>query len=109
VHEPELVMAEMAAQLEVPILPGQPLAPALIRWLDRFPLLLVLANFEHLLRAANRLNHLLDGSDKLKLLVTSQAQDRPRQKPSVGVSVVSSSQHRDHPSWTGIAQAPFSR
>ena len=51
VPEPGLVWAEMAAQLEVPTLPGQPLAAALIRWLDRFPLVLVVDNFEHVLEA----------------------------------------------------------
>jgi predicted ATPase/DNA-binding CsgD family transcriptional regulator len=73
VHEPELVLAEMAAQLEVPALPGQPLAAALMHWLGRFPLLLVVDNFEHVLGAATRLNDLLDGCAELTLLVTSQA------------------------------------
>ena len=73
VQEPELVLAEIAAQLEVPTLPGQPLAAALIRWLDRFPLVLLVDNFEHILGAAKRLTDLLDACEDLKLLVTSQA------------------------------------
>jgi predicted ATPase len=73
VQEPELVLAEMAAQLEVPTLPGQPLSAALTRWLDRFPLVLLVDNFEHILEAAKRLTDLLDACEQLKLLVTSQA------------------------------------
>ena len=78
VEEPELVLAEIAAQLEVPTLPGQPLAAALIRWLDRFPLVLLVDNFEHILAAAERLTDLLDACEQLKLLVTSQARLRLR-------------------------------
>ena len=78
VQEPELVSAEIAAQLEVPTLPGQPLAAALIRWLDRFPLVLLVDNFEHILEAAERLTDLLDACEDLKLLVTSQAPLRLR-------------------------------
>ena len=58
VQEPGLVVAEMAAQLEVPTLPGQPLAAALIRWLDRFPLVLLVDNFEHILAARRALDRL---------------------------------------------------
>jgi predicted ATPase len=78
VREPEIVPAEIAAQLEVPTLPGQPLAAALIRWLDRFPLLLLVDNFEYILGAAGRLTELLDACKHLKLLVTSQAPLRLR-------------------------------
>jgi predicted ATPase/DNA-binding CsgD family transcriptional regulator len=78
VREPELVLAEIATQLEVPTLPGQPLAAALIRWLDRFPLVLVVDNFEHILPAAKRLTDLIDACQDLKLLVTSQARLRLR-------------------------------
>ena len=78
VQEPELVSAEIAAQLDVPTLPGQPLAAALTRWLDRFPLLLLVDNFEHILGAATRLTDLLDACDHLKVLVTSQAPLRLR-------------------------------
>jgi predicted ATPase/DNA-binding CsgD family transcriptional regulator len=72
------VLAEMAAQLDVRTLPGQPLAAALTRWLDRSPLLLVVDNFEHILGAAPRLAELLDACEQLKLLVTSQAPLRLR-------------------------------
>lgn len=78
VREPELVVAEMAAQLGVPTLPGQPLAAVLTRWLDRFPILLVVDNFEHVLAAAERLTDLLDACEDLKVLVTSQARLRLR-------------------------------
>jgi predicted ATPase/DNA-binding CsgD family transcriptional regulator len=71
--EPELVYSEIAAQLAVATLPGRPLGAVLIRWLDQFPLVLVLDNFEHLLPGAHLLNDLLDGCPDLKLLVTSQA------------------------------------
>ncbi|HTW10402.1 MAG TPA: AAA family ATPase [Acidimicrobiales bacterium] len=73
VQEPELVLAEVAAQLEVPTFPGQPLEAALTRWLDRSPLVLLVDNFEHILGAAKRLTDLLDACEDLKLLVTSQA------------------------------------
>jgi predicted ATPase/DNA-binding CsgD family transcriptional regulator len=72
-QEPEFVLAEMAAQLEVPTLPGQPLAAALFRWLDRAPMVLVVDNFEHVLAAATSLTELLNACEQLKLLVTSQA------------------------------------
>jgi predicted ATPase/DNA-binding CsgD family transcriptional regulator len=78
VQEPELVSAEIAAQLEVPSLPGQPLAAALVRWLDRFPLVLLVDNFEHILEAATRLIDLLDACEQLKVLVTSQTRLRLR-------------------------------
>jgi predicted ATPase/DNA-binding CsgD family transcriptional regulator len=78
VRDPEIVSAEIAAQLEVPTLPGQPPAAALIRWLDRFPLLLLVDNFEYILGAARRLTELLDACNHLKLLVTSQAPLRLR-------------------------------
>ena len=68
----------IAAQLGVPTLPGQPLTVALIRWLDRFPILLVVDNFEHVLAGAERLTELLDACEHLKLLVTSQARLRLR-------------------------------
>ena len=86
VQEPELVLAEVAAQLEVPTLPGQPLAAALIRWLDRSPLVLLVDNFEHILGAAKRLTDLLDACEDLKLLVTSQARLslRPERALSLG-------------------------
>ncbi len=73
VQDPQLVVAEMAAQLGVPTLPGQPLAAVLTRWLDRFPILLVVDNFEHILAGAMRLTELLDACEQLKVLVTSQA------------------------------------
>jgi hypothetical protein len=73
VEEPELVFAEVVAQLEVPTLPGQPLAAALIRWLHRSLLVLLVDNFEHILGATKRLTDLLDACEDLKLLVTSQA------------------------------------
>jgi predicted ATPase len=72
VLDPELVLFKMAAQLEVATLPGQPLMAALVHWLSRSPLVLVLDNFEHLLGAAQLLNDLLDACDELQLLVTSQ-------------------------------------
>jgi predicted ATPase/DNA-binding CsgD family transcriptional regulator len=78
VQEPQLVVAEMAAQLEVPTLPGQPLAAVLARWLGRFPLLLLVDNFEHVLAAAERLTDLLDACEQLQLLVTSQTRLRLR-------------------------------
>ena len=71
--EPELLYSEIASQLEVAMLPRLSLSTALIRWLNRFPLVLVLDNFEHLLSGAHLLNDLLDGCPDLQLLVTSQA------------------------------------
>jgi predicted ATPase/DNA-binding CsgD family transcriptional regulator len=72
-QEPDLALAEIAAQLEVPTLPAQSLAAAVIRWLDRSPLLLIIDNFEHILGIAHRMTGLLDACQQLKLLVTSQA------------------------------------
>ena len=78
VGSPELVLAEIAAQLEVVALPGTPAADALIGWLQHGAPVLLLDNFEHLLGAATVLTDLLDACRRLQLLVTSQAPLRLR-------------------------------
>jgi predicted ATPase len=69
----ELVAAEIAAQLQITILPGLPAVDALARRLQGSAMALVLDNFEHLLAGASVLTSLLDACDQLQLIVTSQA------------------------------------
>jgi predicted ATPase len=73
VQDPELVLAEVAAQLELTSGPGVSVANALVRWLRRSARMLLLDNFEHLLGAAGLLPDLLTACQDLTLLVTSQA------------------------------------
>src|ERR1700685_156351 len=73
VSDPDLVLAAIAAQLEVSAGPGAPLTDVVVRWLHRAARVLMLDNFEHLLGAAAQLSSVLDACPDLKLLVTSQA------------------------------------
>jgi predicted ATPase/DNA-binding CsgD family transcriptional regulator len=86
VGSPELVLAEIAAQLEVAMLPGISAANAVTGWLQRDALVLVLDNFEHLLGAATVLTDLLDACMGLQLLVTSQAPLKVRPERVVRVA-----------------------
>ncbi len=70
---PEFVLAAVAAQLDIALLPGLTAADAVTGWLRRGARLLLLDNFEHLLDAAHLVADLLDACDGLQLLVTSQA------------------------------------
>jgi predicted ATPase/DNA-binding CsgD family transcriptional regulator len=73
VADPELVVPEIAAVLELPLAPGIDVADALDRELGTQGLLLVLDNFEHLLPAARPLTDLLDRCRGVRALVTSQS------------------------------------
>ena len=73
VPAPEFMLATVAEQLDIPLLPGLSPAQAVTGWLRRDAHLLVLDNFEHLLDATPALTDLLDACDGLTLLVTSQA------------------------------------
>ena len=70
---PDLLLAEIAAQLEIPAQPGASVADAVVRWFRHSARLLLLDNFEHLLGASVLLSDLLDACDELQLLVTSQS------------------------------------
>jgi predicted ATPase/DNA-binding CsgD family transcriptional regulator len=71
--EPELLLSEIATQLRLSTLPGQTVSTTLMRSFDRFPSVLILDNFEHLLEGAILLSDLLDRCDRLQMLVTSQS------------------------------------
>lgn len=65
----------IARTLRVPLADGSPVPEAIVAHLRRTasgPLLLVLDNFEHLVRAAPRVGALLDGCEHLRALVTSR-------------------------------------
>ncbi len=70
---PELVLAEIAAQLEITTRPRVTVADSVVRWLRHSARVLLLDNFEHLLGASALLADMLDACDELQLLVTSQA------------------------------------
>ena len=70
---PDLLLAEIAAQLEIPAQPGASVADAVVRWFRHSARVLLLDNFEHLLGASVLLSDLLDACDELQLLVTSQS------------------------------------
>jgi predicted ATPase/DNA-binding CsgD family transcriptional regulator len=71
--EPDLLLSEIAAQLHLAALPGQKVSFTLMRTFERYPSVLMLDNFEHLLEAADLLSDLLDRCDGLQVLVTSQS------------------------------------
>src|ERR1700728_372606 len=73
VSDPDLVVAAIAAQLEVSAGPGAPLTDVVVRWLHRAARVMMLDNFEHLLGAAGQLSGVLDACPDLKLLVTALA------------------------------------
>lgn len=70
---PDFVLAAVAAQLDIALLPGLTAADAVTGWLRREAQVLLLDNFEHLLEAAPVLTDLLDACDGLQVVVTSQA------------------------------------
>jgi predicted ATPase/DNA-binding CsgD family transcriptional regulator len=78
VPAPELIAAEIAAQLQMTMLPGLPAVASVARLLQGAPTILVLDNFEHLLAGAGVLTDLLDACEQLQLIVTSQAPLRLR-------------------------------
>jgi predicted ATPase/DNA-binding CsgD family transcriptional regulator len=82
----ELLAAEIAAQLQITILPGLPAVDAVARRLQGAATALVLDNFEHLLAGASVLTALLDACDDLQLIVTSQAPLRLRPERVVRLS-----------------------
>jgi predicted ATPase len=73
VRSPELVAAEVAAQLELPQSGGQPYEDALVRWLTDRDVLLVIDNCEHVLSAAADLVDALTARlPRLRVLATSR-------------------------------------
>ncbi len=86
VPAPQLVAAEIAAQLQINLLPGLSAVDAVARRLQGAPTALVLDNFEHLLAGAGMLTDLLDACDQLQLIVTSQMPLRLRPERVVGLS-----------------------
>lgn len=71
--EGDLVAQEVAGALEVPELPGQPLADILADAIGNKELLLVVDNCEHLIEAAAQLvDALLDACPHLRVLATSR-------------------------------------
>ena len=83
--DPELLLAEIAAQLDIAMLPGLAAADAITGWLSQGDRLLVLDNFEHLLAGAGTLTELLEPCPRLQLLITSQAPTRLRAEHVVRV------------------------
>lgn len=72
VTDATLVVAEVAARLQVPTLPGGDALTSLVRSLDDDRRLLVLDNFEHVAGAAPTIRQLLDQCHHVQVLVTSQ-------------------------------------
>src|SRR5215207_7852768 len=71
--EPELVAQEVAAALELPERPGQPLTDTLVDAVGDKELLVVMDNCEHLVEAAAQLvDALLDSCPRLRILATSR-------------------------------------
>jgi predicted ATPase len=72
VGAPEHVAPTIARQLDVALLPGEPVEVGLARHLARREALVVLDNFEHVLDAAPLVAELLAESEGLRVLVTSR-------------------------------------
>jgi predicted ATPase/Tfp pilus assembly protein PilF len=73
VNDPELVASALAHQLGVKDASGATLTEALKSYLHEKQMLLVLDNFEQVMRAASLLTELLSAAARLKVLVTSRA------------------------------------
>jgi predicted ATPase/DNA-binding XRE family transcriptional regulator len=71
-NDPSLVLGAIAQVLQLDVTGKQSLGERLGKHLQTRHILLVLDNFEHLLTAAPRLTQLLEATQYLKLLVTSQ-------------------------------------
>ena len=72
VRDPGLVISSVARVLVVRELPGEPLSETLVAYLEQKQLLLVLDNFEHVVKASVDVMRILDRCPELKLLVTSR-------------------------------------
>ncbi len=72
IRDPELVLATIARALELTELPGQPVLERLQTYLRDRQTLLVLDNFEQVLKAAPQLAELLAAAPRLTLLITSR-------------------------------------
>ncbi len=72
-HNPDLVLVEIAQVLNLTERSGHPILELLQRELSDRSLLLILDNFEHLLAAAPMVTALLQRTARLKILVTSRA------------------------------------
>ncbi|MEN3309534.1 MAG: hypothetical protein V7603_5736 [Micromonosporaceae bacterium] len=69
---PGLLLAALAAALDIAEVPGQPLAATLAEELAEVSLLLVLDNFEHVLDAAAVVSDLLSAAPGLRVLASSR-------------------------------------
>jgi predicted ATPase/class 3 adenylate cyclase len=72
VTDPALVLSTIAEDLGIKSGPGIPAGVALIRFLRRRQMLLVLDNFEQIVEAGPQVAELLAGAPRLKILVTSR-------------------------------------
>ncbi|HJZ45703.1 MAG TPA: tetratricopeptide repeat protein [Roseiflexaceae bacterium] len=72
IRDPAMVIATIAQFLEITELPGQPLLERLQAYMREKHMLLVLDNFEQVLKAALQLAELLATAPGLRLLVTSR-------------------------------------
>src|SRR2546428_3665791 len=72
ISEPSHVLSTIASVLHVDALPGQPLLPAIQRHLSSKETLLLLDNFEQVVRAADVTTSLVASCPRLRVLVTSR-------------------------------------
>lgn len=72
VSDPALMLPTIAATLDLPGKPGQPLLRTLVGFLGDKPILLVLDNFEQIVDAAEDVSDLLSACQLLTILVTSR-------------------------------------
>jgi predicted ATPase/DNA-binding SARP family transcriptional activator len=86
-EEPDLVASAVAAPLGVSA-SDRPVPEALVDYLKARRLLLVLDNFEHLLRAAPLVGRLLDAAPRLRVLATSRAPLRLSGEQEYGVAAL---------------------
>ena len=84
-RDPELVVPTIARTLGLQDQPGETTLETVTEHLRERKLLLVLDNFEHVVRAASALSKLLSESAELKLLVTSRSPLRLLGEQSYGV------------------------
>jgi predicted ATPase/DNA-binding SARP family transcriptional activator len=72
VSSPDFLIPTLAESLKLTLDGGAALLPQLLNLLRQKQILLVVDNFEHLVRKANLLNTLLEQCPEIKILVTSQ-------------------------------------
>jgi DNA-binding CsgD family transcriptional regulator len=72
IRQPELVAATIATVLNIQEAAGQPISAPLLSYLGNKELLLLLDNFEHVMKAAPLVLDMLSAAPRLKILVTSR-------------------------------------